>query len=63
MKILITGASGFVGQALQQYLSNEKFIISAASLRKVEDVNNIDFSDVDIYPYYLKMLDLCFDIF
>ena len=48
MKILITGASGFVGQALQNYLSNKNFIIRTASIRKTDDVNNINFADVDI---------------
>lgn len=33
MKIIITGASGFVGQNLSQYLSNFSFSITAISLR------------------------------
>ncbi len=48
MKILITGASGFVGKALLNYLSNKNLVIKTASLRKIKAVNNIDFTDVDV---------------
>lgn len=42
MKIIITGASGFVGQNLQQYLTERQYTVSKLSMRDVSWPNDIN---------------------
>lgn len=42
MKIIITGASGFVGQNLSKYLENHDFLIESLSLRNKDWKNKFD---------------------
>lgn len=43
MKIIITGASGFVGQNLSVYLKDKQYEVNALSLRNANWMENVDF--------------------
>lgn len=49
MKILITGASGFIGGSIKKHLTTQAdFDVISVSLRTKEDISRLDLNDVDI---------------
>lgn len=48
MRILVTGASGFIGQALCPFLEQSHYIVTKVSIRDNSDIDRIDFTDIDV---------------